>query len=462
MDNLRNQGSGSSTPRVQGVRDVRFTPSAPGIRDVRYTPGGVRTPSASIRQNICYPTTGGTGIVGSNPQTPGTNHKGNFQEGMRSTPVQNTNKFRLNSNSVQAETADVPLNSSFATQITPAEKGEEVDSNNLEMNASVRQGTALSFNRSVSASSINEISGTFQAPNIPNVAIPTSSQSELFGRILADSSSTPVVLSASSDTGTASHEDNPVKSNSVSNNSDRKISPESNSNKRKWSFKSPALSPNMNSVAQTGVSNVETNICGVSSQTKNTFKRVNSGKGLNSDVLNLSSESIDANCSTSKNSLNECRIPGSLRVTETKSTFTNSASHSRQGLGNLKSRQSLGIENFGDFNNNKSSCSVNIRDTSSNNSNGNNSEVNIKTMTKSKWSFKSKTITSPTVPEKFSSSLMGLKGSTDTSVANQKTEDLWQDGMFTLSLITFFLYMYYKWYTLITVDYGMVYTVPGF
>ena len=149
-------------------------------------------------------------------------------------------------------------------------------------------------------------------------------------------------------------------------------------------------------------------------------------------------------------------------MTETKSTFTNSASHSRQGLGNLKSRQSLGIENFGDFNNNKSSCSVNIRDTSSNNSNGNNSEVNIKTMTKSKWSFKSKTITSPTVSEKFSSSLMGLNGSTDTSVANQKTEDLWQDGMFTLSLITFFLYMYYKWYTLITVDYGMVYTVPGF
>lgn len=101
--------------------------------------------------------------------------------------------------------------------------------------------------------------------------------------------------------------------------------------------------------------------------------------------------------------------------------------------------RTLHNEKLEDYNNNQSRASGNVNENSGNKSITPSSNSGVPKLTnqisspavssKSKWSFKSRSVTSPTVSEKSSPMLIGQNGSHSTAGISQKTEDLWQDDL---------------------------------
>ena len=437
MSNLRNQGSGggSFTPRAPGMRHVSFTPRVPGVRDVRFTPSAGRRPNVSVRQNLYQQTTPQTqsGVRVPNPENPNANFR---TTNSANTHVPNTNSVRPTSTPGQRTTPNVippnmPVssssyrfkpNASAGVQITPVSNVSVPNINNHTSsstilqsnmpvantsNVSTGQRTTQLLNRSMSTSSVNGNHHTFPAPTTSSIDNRLAGISPLCSTNIAAT----VGVTHSSNVAVSSHV-NAVIPNSVTNKD--KTSPESSSNKRKWSFKSPTSSPNL-FAPQASVSGAQTNSgakvnSGVqmnisaqrntsTSQTNDSFKRINLGQRSNYTF------SSDADTRTSS----------SGRDKSARNILTNSANQSRQSSADVTAsvtatEQSSSSKKFGDFNNNQGTPG------------------NVTRVTKSKWSFKSKTVTSPKIPEKSSPLLIGPNGSCDTSTT--KVEDLWQDGKF--------------------------------
>ena len=450
MNNLRNQGNrpGHFTPRAPGVRDVGVTPQNHGLRDVRFTP-------SAVRQNLYPQTTAQTpsGVRVPNPQTPNTSFRAYSHVNSVNTPVSNTNSVRHIFTPGQNATPNViPQNtpgssSSYrfnpnpraGVQITPVSNVSVPNLNNQSFNSTIVRNTPVAntsniskvtnahqritqlSNRSMSTSSISANHQTLPTTTASGIQTSTENRS---ARI------TPVGninVSHTANNAASSHVNNVVSPKPEKNND--RTSPVSNKNKRKWSFKSPTSSPNLGA-AQANVSG-QTNIGALRNtsaqinngarlnsgaqtitnigQSNDSFKRMNLGQGLNTNL------SYDANRTTPSN-----RNDNIARNNVTNSVIQRQQIKASVGVAVSVSEQFSSDKNYGDFNNNESAMT--------DAPNANNIRANTQTVTKSKWSFKSKTVTSPTVPQKSSPPMIGQNRSCDTSTSNQKLEDLWQDG----------------------------------
>ena len=476
MNNLRNQGKGLGhfTPRAPGVRDVGVTPQNHGVRDVRFTSSAVRTPNTSVRQNLYPQTTAQTpsGIRAPNPQTPNTSFRASSQINSVNKPVSNTNSVRHTFTPGQNATPNVILqkapgssssyrfnpNPRAGVQITPVSNVSMPNINNQSFNSTIVRNTPVAntsntstvtnahqritqlSNRSMSTSSISANHQTLPTPTTSFIQTSTENRSARISPVGSTN------VSHSSNNAASSHVNNVVTPKPVTNND--KTSPESNSNKRKWSFKSPTSSPNLGAVSGVQTNNntilnngarlnsgAQINKCAMTSfsdfsknnngatvnngaqtitnigQSNDSFKRMNLGQGLNTTLTS--------------NVNNKASSSGNDNIT--RNNLTNSVNQRQQSEANVRVAVSASEQfsstcnkNYGDFNNNGS--------VKTDAPNANNIRANTQTVTKSKWSFKSKTVTSPTVPHKSSPPLIGQNQSCDTSTSNQKLEDLWQDG----------------------------------
>ena len=434
MGNLRTQGQGHGhfTPRAPGVRDVAVTPLNPGVRDVRFTPSGVRTPNPNVRQNLYPQSTCQTssGVRVPNPQTPSTsfrtssntnNVRHTVTPGQRTTP-----NMTLQNGPGLSASYKFKTNSSAGVQITPVPNVSIPNKSNQNSSSIRNTSVANSNNTSIVTTAHQRIT------QLSNRSISTSSASgdnrtENMSVGIAEVGSTNKAVVTNVNCSASNLGNKVVTPKPVTNVNNDKTSPELISNKRKWSFKSPTTSPNLGATAPQGVGGLKNNSAfrntglglnnvteinkgaivtesmgarlnnsAVSTpnigQSNNSFKRLNFGQQLNSNLPN------DANS----------KAPGSI----------NDINQRQQSGANIRlavhpSEQFSGDKNSGDFNNNGNTIS----------------DVPTSNVSKSKWSFKSKTVTSPTIQQKSSHPpLIGQNGSHGTSTSNQKVEDLWQDG----------------------------------
>ena len=425
MGNLRNQGQGPGhfTPRAPGVRDVAVTPLNPGVREVRFTPSGVRTPNPNMRQNLYPQSTCQTssGVRVPNPQTPSTSFRASS----------NTNNVRHTVTPGQRTTPNMTLqngpglsasyrfktNSSAGVQITPVPNVSLPNKSNQNSSSIKNTPVAKSNNTSIVTTAHQRIT------QLSNRSIQMENMS--VGIAEVGSTNKAVVTNVNCSASNLGNE--VVTPKPVANVNNDKTSPELSSNKRKWSFKSPTTSPNLGATAphsvgglnnnsafrNTGVglnNKTEINKHGIATesmdarlnnsavtttnigQSNNSFKRLNLGQQLNSDLPNYA----NSKAPSSINDINQRQQSGA-----------------NIGLAVHPSEHFSGDKDSGDFNNNGNT----IRDVPTSN------------FSKSKWSFKSKTVTSPTIQQKSSPlPLIGQNGSHGTSTSNQKVEDLWQDG----------------------------------
>ena len=376
--------SNHSTPRSQGVigasftpraQNGNFTPRAPGVRDVRFTPSAVRTPCATVRQ------TGTPQIYDKrpNPQTPNISMNSHIRLG--NTHVPNTDSFR-------------PV--SFT-------KPENYSLSNRSLSTSGVNQNVYNTQTSASTGSVR-----------PNLNQSTSNRTEINWK--------PNVIvsleqkkSANVSSVTASHTNSHVTPGSVNSNSNEEVSPEFNSNKRKWSFKSPTSSPSV------GVSQL-----------------LFPGPGQTSSVMNISVGNIKYNNTSAGSSENLVKVIQTGTKTETSNAMNFNAQNRQNNINSHLIGLTRTVENVqrkpGDFNNNRTISNVNanveVNSNTSKNLSKNISAEKIlaSTVTKSKWSFKPRTVTSPTATEKSSPPLINKNKSHLTAGTGQNTEDLWQDG----------------------------------
>ena len=399
---LNESGQGLSgakfTPRA-GVRDVSFTPRAPGIRDVRFTPSNVRTASVGARQNESRPLTPQTVPRGFNPQAPRTELGATSQMKLGNTPVLNINSVGRNYTPGHRNTAapntqvpnnsGIQLNSNIGQQITPVPKLCNIGKNPI----SAPRNTLVS-NRSMSASCLNVSDGGVISSKGCSAIMNTSNNCANRMQDLRNLSvSSSLDQSKVANDHVSSH-NNVVKSNVVNHDSDRKVSPESNSNKRKWSFRSPTSS---SSVCAPQMNNNSSATFNTGNSNQNSLHNLH-----RNEVTDIVSETIKRPFNSTERTLHNKKLE--------------------------------------DYNNNQSRAGGNVNENSGNKSITPSSSSGVPKLTnqisspavssKSKWSFKSRSVTSPTVSEKSSPMLIGQNGSHSTAGISQKTEDLWQDGRF--------------------------------
>ena len=362
------------TPRAPGVRDVSFAPRVPCVRDVRFTPSSVRTPSAGVKQTEYQQRVMPVNDVNSNSLTP-------------------SSSSRIDSHALN-EATSVPKSDNFRAG-----------------SVSRLQNTSVS-NRSLSSGVINLHSSHTEEKHGPDIY-------NFNGRI-SDRSETPTSLTA------VNNGSEPFVTPGSTSLKGNKISPEASNNKRKWSFKSPTTSPNL-AVSRS-----------------NSFKMLNTGPGSISNVPNMSTGSSNVNISIGENKHNNVTMPGNnLNVSATSFNTFNRLNNTDTSklVSHSGSNQSFERKKSGDFNNNGNVSNVNmnievIKDVS--HSSRNNSESidnqtvsNTAGVTKSRWSFKPRTVPSPVVIEKSSSQQGNNENqSRVTDRTNQNSDDLWQDGKY--------------------------------
>ena len=365
-------GSGVSlTPRAPGVRDVSFSPRAPCVKDVRFTPSSVRTPGASVKQIEYHQRVMHMNDVNSNSLSPSTSS-------------------RIESHALNEATA-VPKSDNFRTGSVS------------------RQQNTLVSNRSLSSGIVNPHTSHTEEKHGPD--------RYNFNSRISDRTETP--------TNVVNNGSEPfVTPGSVSLNAN-KISPEASNNKRKWSFKSPTASSNL-AVSRS-----------------NSFKMLNTGPGSISNVPNKSTGSSNVNISTGENKHNNVTMPGNnLNVSSTSFNTFNSVNNTDTSklVSHSGSNQSFQRKKSEDFNNNGNVSNVNrnievikdISHTSRHNSESTDNQTISTTagVTKSRWSFKPRTVPSPVVIEKSSQQGNNVNQSHVTERTGQNSDDLWQDGKY--------------------------------
>ena len=363
----------SFTPRAPGVRDVSFTPRAPSVRNVRFTSGSVRTPGASVKQTECQ-----QGVMHMND--------------VRNNSLTPSICSRIDSHALN-DASPMPKADNFRT-------GSVLGQQNISLS-----------NRSLSSGVVNPQSSHSDEKHGPD-------RYNFNGR-LSDRTETPTTVTA---VDNGSEPFLTPGSASLGN----KTSPEASNNKRKWSFKSPTASPNL-AVSRS-----------------NSFKMLNAGPGSISNVPNMSTGSSNVNISIGENKHNNVTMPGNnLNVSSTSfNTFNRLHNTDTSKLvSHSGSNQNFQRKKSGDFNNNGNVSNVNmnievIKDVT--HSSRNNSEsIDNQTVsttpgvTKSRWSFKPRTVPSPVVTEKSSSQQGNNENqSLVTDRTSQNSDDLWQDGKY--------------------------------
>ena len=362
------------TPRAPGVRNTSFTPRAPCVRDVRFTPSSVRTPTAGVKQTEYQQGVMHMNDVNSNSLTPSTSS-------------------RIDSHALN-EATSVPKADNFRTRCV-----------------SRQQNTSLS-NRSLSSGVVNPHSSHTEEQQGPD-------RYNFNGRI-SDRTETPTNVTA------VNNGSEPFVTPGSASLNANKISPEASNNKRKWSFKSPTASPNL-AVSRS-----------------NSFKMLNTGPGSISNVPNMSTGSSNVNISIGENKHNNVTMPGNDHTVNTTSFNTFNRLHNTDTsklVSHSGSNQNFQRKKSGDFNNNGNVSNVNmnievIKDVSHSSRNNSESIDNQTVSTtagvsKSRWSFKPRTVPSPVVIEKSSSQQGNNENqSRVTDRTNQNSDDLWQDGKY--------------------------------